>query len=306
MISGTTFTPRQAHWLELDSDTIFDSLLDMSFDVIRLGCYWEEIEKEKGIYDFCSIEKLLKKCEDRQQKVILVIGMKSPRWPEFYFPEWIIKKDPEYVETEVLRFIQKGIETLKHFSCITHWQVENEPLDPSGPDNLKISEKLLEKEIARVRILDPRPIVVTVWGNLLSKRSSFRIAEKLADIVGIDVYYKTPFWKRMYKGPWDTDRTIAKLIATCTKPVWISELQAEPWERHGKEFTSSTPESITVALLEKNIERAERLKPAALFLWGYEYWMYRRNVGDTGYLDVVKQWVKQNKAGDQRVSDQML
>lgn len=236
----------------------------------------------------------------------MVIGMKAPRWPEFYFPEWIIKKDPEHVETEVLRFIQKGIETLKHFSCITHWQVENEPLDPSGPDNLKISDELLEKEIARVRNLDARPIVVTVWGNFLSKRSSFRIAEKLADIVGIDVYYKTPFWKGMYKGPWDTDRTIAKLIATCTKPVWISELQAEPWERQGKDFRHPYPESINLPQLKKNILRAQRLHSEGLFFWGYEYWMYRNVCGDSSFLTAIEDVILENKVVDRQTPDQRL
>lgn len=305
MISGTTFTHRQANWLDLDSDKVFEDLLSCDFDIIRLGCYWSDIEKEKGTYDFAEIVKLLALCERKGQKVLLTVGMKAPRWPEFYFPEWISQKDPEQVETEVLAFIQKGIDKLSRFSCIRYWQVENEPLDPSGPSNLKISEELLKKEVALVRSLDSRPIVVTVWGNALTKRNSFTIAETLADIVGIDLYYKTPFWKSFYKGPWDNDRAIAQVITKCSKPVWITELQAEPWERHGKEFTSSTPESITVALLEKNIERADRLEPEALFLWGYEYWMYRRNVGDTGYLDVVKKRLKRSKAGDQRVSDQM-
>ena len=298
MIHGITYTPRQAKWLDLDTEKTFAELLEWGFDVIRLGCYWNEIEKEKGVYDFTEIEKLLKQCEEKAQNVVLTVGMKAARWPEYYFPEWMEAPRPDTVEKEVLAFVDMCIKKLKKYACITHWQVENEPLDPSGPNHWQISDGLLEKEVTLVRSLDNRPIIINVWGNLLTKRDCFKKAENLADIVGINLYYKTPFWRRLYIGPRDSQFVLKREIKKCSKPVWITELQAEPWERSGKDFRSDSPESISPPLLRKNIEKAVTLGAEAILLWGCEYWVFQKKRGNREYEDIAKKLLSQNRVQD--------
>lgn len=61
--------------------------------------------------------------------------MKAPRWPEYYFPSWVMDKTPEGAREYVLQFIKTVIEKFKKYLCISAWQVENEPLDPSGAAN---------------------------------------------------------------------------------------------------------------------------------------------------------------------------
>lgn len=296
MIRGTTYAPRQAKWLDLSPEETFEQILTWDMDILRLGCYWNEIEKEEGIYEFSEIEDLLNVCEKKNQRVILSIGMKAARWPEYYLPEWIDTSHPDVVEHLVLAFIKKCIIQLKHYSCITHWQVENEPLDPSGPNQWQISEKVLEKEITVVRSLDSRKIIITLWGNSLSKRGYVPIAQDMADIIGLDIYYRTPFWKQIYRGPADSEKSLKHLIKNCTKPVWVTELQAEPWERSGKDFRSDNPESISPQRMKNNIEKARVLGAEAILLWGCEYWIYQKRRGNSMYENIAREFFSQSKA----------
>jgi hypothetical protein len=298
MIHGTTYALRQAKWLGLDTQETFDKVLDLKPDILRLGCYWSDIEKEKGKYDFTEIETLLKACEKSQQSVVLTIGMKAPRWPEFYLPSCMKGLSPENVEKEVLAFIEKGIKTLQEYSCITHWQVENEPFDPSGPLQWKISESLLKKEVVLTRSLDTRPIIVNVWGNLLTRRDSFKKVEKIADIVGINLYYKTPFLGPFYQGPRNNEWTLRRVIRSCSKPVWVTELQAEPWERAGKDFRSERPESISPTQMQKNIDAAKGLGVEGILLWGCEYWLFQKKRGNNTYEKVAKKFFSQSTTQD--------
>lgn len=296
MIIGTTFSHRHAKWLELSVEQTFKDILSLRFDVIRLGLYWDEIEKEKRVYDFTSITSLLDLCQKHNQKVILTIGMKAPRWPEYYLPQWISSQSE--AEEQVFSFIQESINKLSSYSCITHWQVENEPLDPSGPQRMSIRYEVLKEEVTLVRSLDSRPIVINVWGNLLTFRNSFARAKELADVVGVNLYYKTPFWKYFYVGPWNRARTLKQQILTCPKPVWITELQAEPWERKGKDFRADNPETISVSLLKQYIAKAYRLDAEGIFLWGSEYWVYRKQKKDMRIWNCVQEILTQNKAQD--------
>src|SRR5690606_18841192 len=124
--------------------------------------------------------------EQAQQPLVITLGVKAPRWPEFYYPAWIEHKTTSHESTRIaiLTLIEKTMQQLQKFSCITHWQVENEPLDPSGPEQEKISLDFLKAEIALVRSLDARPIIVSVWGNDAIKRGFLPALAPLADIIG--------------------------------------------------------------------------------------------------------------------------
>ena len=47
---GTTFSPAQCEYLGLDWKNAYLRILDEEFDLIRLGAYWSEIEKQEGVY----------------------------------------------------------------------------------------------------------------------------------------------------------------------------------------------------------------------------------------------------------------
>lgn len=281
---GTTFSHRHVSYLGLPIDESFDYLLSMKFQIIRLCCYWNEIQTYKNEWNFQNIHLLLKKCESAGQNVCITIGMKAPRWPEFYIPTWAV----DNIDAACLNFVSMGINQLKHYECISTWQIENEPLDPSGPKNQTVSETLLTREVDIVKKLDDRPVLLTVWGNTLFSRSCYKKITQHADIIGVDIYYRVPTLG-IYCGPGGGDKNIAKSLQQSQKPIWLTELQAEPWENR---WTKPRSESMSPQILLENYKKARKLGAAAILLWGSEFWLKEAKNGNPDYLNAVKKITK--------------
>jgi hypothetical protein len=292
---GTTYAHPHIDYLGLDQEHSLHEMLDFGFDIVRLGCYWNECEPVEGTFNFSRMKNILDHCEERHLEVVMCVGMKAPRHPEYYIPDWLGKRSPERIETEVLRFVKVCVEELRSYSCITHWHVENEPLDPSGPNGWAIPEALLRKEVELVRVLDIRPIVVNFWGNELSKRGLLPLVKDYADIVGLDIYYKVPLDRIGYWHPNDSDRKLKKIIQNFPKPVWITELQAEPWEAGVNVSDHDNPGSMNPDLLRENFVRVKQFDCEVILLWGFEYWLWRKSMGDTRMWDAAKELVLREK-----------
>lgn len=292
MIFGTTYSHKQAQYLNLDVTRDLKTLMTLKFDYIRLCCYWDEIQQSKDITDFSVILKLLDICESSNQKTVLTIGMKAPRFPEFYIPGWTKLYSPEEVSAYTLPFIENTIQKLQHYRCIEYWQVENEPLDPVWPDKRCISFKTLCDEVQKVRKIDPkRKIIINLWGNEKFVNNHKKI-EDIADIAGIDLYYQqysTSFLgKPIYSQPRYSDSEIKKIITSSKKTVWITELQAEPWEKNMQGYRSDNPMSMNARILQSNIKRAINLSPQAILLWGSEYWLWQKERGNPEMWNAVQ------------------
>jgi len=291
---GITLSQSHLEHLNIPIDLAIQESLKHNFAHIRIGAYWNQIEISPGGFDFSKLQYLLSKYEQANQPVVLTLGVKAPRWPEYYWPDFIVNKDPKESQTQqqILTFIKQVIHVTKSFKCITHWQVENEPFDPSGPNNLLIPHSLLEQEIKLVKSLDSRPVIVTCWGNDLLSRGGFHQAEQLADELGVDLYFKQfitqVLGKNIYRGPAQTDKKLIKFFQSCPKPVWITELQAEPWEKDETGYMSDQPQSISPNQLKANIERARKLPVKEILLWGFEYWLWQSQKGNDSYFDAIK------------------
>jgi len=229
------------------------------------------------------MKSLLEMCNSQKQNVVLTLGMKAPRWPEYHWPR-LINQSPNNSMTQltVCKLIQQTISELSQFTCISHWQVENEPLDPSGPNNLTIPVDFFLREVVLVRSLDSsRPIIGTLWGNDLIKRGLFSTMESIVDIVGIDLYPKQYAGKRWgkpyYRGPSQSDSRLETVISHSSKPVWITELQAEPWEEDDRQYRSKKPGSYPQGQREKNILWASQFPVSQILLWGVEYEQYNNS-----------------------------
>lgn len=280
---GTTFAPRQITYLGLDPHQAFQDLLKQQPEIIRLGVYWQEAEPTPNHYDFSQTEWYLKQCERTHQPVMLTIGVKAPRWPEYFWPDHIQVKDPQNSHTQqrLLRFVAQSTTHFQHFNCITHWQVENEPLDVSGPNKLSLPPQLLAQEVAIVRQLDPqhRRVILNLWANKIDFRQVVQLVN-VADILGLDIYPKQFIGrvgkKKLYRGPdWQDLRQICQRY-----PTWITELQAEPWEPDLTNYQSPHPASINGDLLKQNLEQAQTLGAQKILFWGWEYWWWRRQQPD--------------------------
>jgi glycosyl hydrolase family 10 len=280
---GTTFSPKQLQHLSCPIFKALDKAIELNFDHLRICTYWDETEKAEGQYDWSQLEKILNVCQKKQQGVILTLGVKAPRYPEFHFPDWIKNKDLNNSQTQkkILNFIKQTVKKFKNLSCIKYYQVENEALDPSGPDSLTIPFSFLKKEIALVKKLDNRKIIVSLWANELSKRNLLPKLDKTSDIVGLDLYYQQFIGKILnksfYTGPLDSQQKIAKLLRKLNQKAWIMELQAEPWEANEQNYLAKNPKSISPEKIKSFYQKANKLPVSTIFFWGFEYWFYQLN-----------------------------
>src|ERR1700730_10735387 len=102
----------------------------------------------------------------------------------------------------VMEFLQETVERYRGHPALTAWQVENEPLNISGPHRWWIAPQILRQELAAVRAADPsRRVVVTAFAHFnrlldtLSTprgQSAGRLLELLSpgDVLGLDVYQR--------------------------------------------------------------------------------------------------------------------
>ncbi len=157
---------------------------DLKIRKIRVPVYWSEVEKEPGIYDFSKIDFLMDEAAKRNAQVTLVVGLKVPRWPECFLPQWLENEDQKTIETKLFEEIQIVVERYVNHPALERWQVENEALFPFG-DCPQPSAKRWQAEIRSVRLLDgAHPIQLTASGD----KSFWLINAFPADILGVSIY----------------------------------------------------------------------------------------------------------------------
>ncbi|MDO8599821.1 MAG: beta-galactosidase [bacterium] len=279
---GTTLSQKELRHKEIDLDFALGEFKNLGLSWMRLACYWDEIEKQPGKYDFQTIEKIVSFCEENKIKIIMCLGMKSPRWPEFHLPahktnlvhtNLISPGDNKKLLKEVIRFNAQCVEQFGKTKAITVWHIENEAMDVSGPQNLALASSFLAEEIKALRKKDGRKILVSLWGNKLLERSHFPQAITLGDIVGLDVYPRVP--QKLILGfvHYQTPNTsgleyVARLVRHSGKELWITELQAEPWETSEEVKNSNNPPSFLPKHFQDNLNYALSLSPNTILFWG--------------------------------------
>ena len=301
---GFTFSERQADYLDVSWRQAYSAAMDLQPNLVRLAAYWDTIESAPGKYDFSDLDWMLDHTP-AQSSVLLVVGMKAPRWPEYYLPRWLradlhlpkgadVAQDPN-VRAATLRFIAKVVQHERGRSNIKYWQVENEPLDPSGPHQWTIDGGFLAEEIGLVRSLDPaRPIVASMFvdtsplGTLPPWRSRLQDRARellgLADVIGLDVYPIRPVSTRSFQlslqwpvWVWEGRvRGLQQLAQAAGKQTWISEAQAEPWLPSRLVYTGSAPaRNAAPGLTTTTVDRLQADGFNTILLWGVEYWYMR-------------------------------
>ena len=89
---GTTFSARQCRYLGVGAKKTLRETLKTKFDLIRLAAYWDELEPQEDAYDFTSLDWQIAEAASRQIPIVLTVGMKAPRWPEFFIPPWVLTR----------------------------------------------------------------------------------------------------------------------------------------------------------------------------------------------------------------------
>lgn len=278
---GVNFSQKQTENLGLDWQKTYLALLDdLKVKNLKILTHWDLIEPREGEYNFADLDWQIEKAEERGAKIILVIGLKTGRWPECHEPSWVRNQKSETKNQKLLEYIEKIINRYKNSPAIWVWQVENEPFFPFG-ECPKIEKEFLQKEINLVKSLDPenRQILISDSGEF-----SFWIrAARLGDVVGTTLHrrvwakelkiYITHHWFRpIYY--WRKAQIIKKFF---DKEVICTELQAEPWcPTHFTNNHSLEEQQKTMDLdkFRENIEFAKKTGLNTFYLWGSEWWYW--------------------------------
>lgn len=292
MIFGVSFNPTYTRYLGFDAGEVFKTILDeWKFKYIRLSAQWEDIELNRGRYNFSELDYLMNEAEKRGAKILLAVGRKTPRWPECHLPEWAKQISYEEYKQPLRDYISEVIKRYGNHPALEIWQVENEPFLPFGLCKA-MPRKDLEAEISLVKELDQtHPIMVTDSGEL----SLWTKTAGAADLFGTTMYRVV--WSKML-GYWNYDwfpsslyRLRLWLNRVPKEKSYIVELQAEPWIPDGTVQNTSLGEqnkSMNVDRMRKNISYAEETGMPRAYLWGAEWWYWLKKQGEMGIVNYIK------------------
>lgn len=314
---GTTFSQLQCRYLGLDVRQTFRQVCSLGFDLIRLCSYWNELEPASGQFDFTTLDWLLAESQSHEIEVVLTLGMKTPRWPEFHFPNWLMAQQGLHsskgaldqnrtISDLTLRLIEAVMRHTRHAPHLRYWQVENEPLtrlEITAGRWLRAAFLAKEVDLVRQLALPGQTIVMTnaislPGGNLAEDEAALQVSQSLADCVGINVYTRVPSWqKSFYLKPlptyWKTLKRWQQQITKAGKAAWITEAQAEPWEPHQLVPTQQlSPPSASPWHTTQLVTFLGYLGYETVMLWGCEYWYWQQQQGRQEWWEAMQQLIE--------------
>jgi hypothetical protein len=289
LVYGVTFSQKQAIDLGLDWQETFIAILDdLGVKKMRLSAYWDEIESTRDRYAWEDIDWQISEASKREVEIILAVGGRLPRWPECHFPSWYEDLERDEKRKEVLDYIEATINRYKGNKNIINWQIENEPFLSQFGECPKLDKELFDAEIALVKKLDSRPVVITDSGEI----SIWVPAAKRANIFGTTMYRDTYSSKlKSYihypidPGFFRFKKNIARLFAKPEKWMVI-ELQGEPWGPIPFQFMEKKERDRTMNLekFKDMIEFSSKTGFREFYFWGVEWWYWEKETQNNNGL----------------------
>lgn len=290
-LRGVTFIPNDVRYWGRDPAEVLDALLAApGLDVVRLPLYSWETATRDGRWVFRRHQAWLDRIVGAGHRIVPVIGIKQPGYPEVHLP-WRIRRassadqagvvldgDP-LVREFALAMIDAYVGFLKPYEPhIAAVQVENEANYPVAlAEGRRISNEFLAHEVALVRQGLACPVMCTYpdspsldWESIRLWHEGLR-ALRGADLVGFNHYPQklhppgaaadrlfTLRWLRHVAFPMARSLGLAPAIA---------EMQVTPWVE-GKE-AGARPFSVDLNV--QDVRSLEALGPSLLLLWGIDY-----------------------------------
>ncbi|MDE3229005.1 MAG: beta-galactosidase [Chloroflexota bacterium] len=326
---GASFRPLQSDALGLDARETLQTLLAHPFALIRLGAYWNRIEPEPGVFRPDELDWQIEAAERAGKQIILNVGaVKTFGYPEFFAPAHHLRSPlregalvtpatHERLLVAATAFVTNVVKQYRDRQSIVAWQVEHEAVDPLGMEHSwRLAAAFVQTEVAAVRAADPTrsvmmngflpttwPVRAQQWWRTRDQGDSLSVAQRLADIVGIDYYPRHALGaiggRTVYLNANPnvrSQRRRRQLFAWARSSghqLMVAEGQAEPWETV---TTPPNPEQwgMYSCLPEQVIEnynqcmrwnQQEAVSLYAYLFWGAEYWVARKKSGDPSYME---------------------
>lgn len=298
-IYGVAFDPGYAEYLGLDPKESFARIFDdFKFKYVRLAARWDLVEEVSGKMDFSQLDWMVDEVQKRNGKIIMVVGQKTPRWPECHIPDWAGGLPIGQYRTRLNEYISATVNRYKDNPVLEIWQVENEPFLEFGGKCPEFTEQNLIDEIKLVKSLDPNHPTMTTDAGEVSLWN--RTANK-ADLFGFTVYRvvwdkNIGYWTYDYVMPTAGYRVRLAMNGRDINTAYAVELQAEPWIPSLP--LTSTPiseqfKSMDLNRLKANVEFTNKIGVSRAYLWGAEWWLWLEKQGDGSFVDYVKKLRKE-------------
>ena len=273
---GVSFSLKYAREMGIDPQACLKlALKDLGVKRLRLMSYWDIHEPQSGRYDFTDLDWQFKLAKNYGARVSLALGLRQPRWPESHWPDWVDQTNTTTWVPQLSRFINAVVNRYKDHPSLSSWQLENEALLKTFGQNGNFDRIRLIDEYKLVKQLDPRnPVIMTTsdsWG--------LPIRKPRPDIYGISLYrrfYDRGKYRRSHRPAFFYKMRAAFIQASTSKPVFIHELQAEPWGPKATVDMSLTDQqkTMTADYFVQTIRFAVSTGLSPTYLWGLEWWYW--------------------------------
>ncbi len=301
--------PGRAQWC---ADTLATILTGTGARHVRISVEWSQVETSAEVYDFSVVDAELAAAQKSGAKVLLSIGVKAQRNPEYYIPAWVLARvtltegevvsgDP-YLHDQALAMVRAVTAHVASSNAIEAWAADNEPYIASvRAGRWTLSPAFVRAEVAAIKANDPRHRIVSInqaqhfvfdrrWKQALADGDA--LAASVYPFRNFDLFGHTVVVPILEMGPLGPNYAAqARAAHAAGKPFWITELQAEPWVDSDIRLVSPAHPSanLTPARFLKNIEYARRSGADRVYLWGAEWWLYeRQHFGDSRWWDMAK------------------
>lgn len=283
---GASFSTQYTEYLGLEVAEVYEALLTDFDDLekLRIPVYWDQVEQERGIYELDTVDYLMNRAAEEGIDVTLVVGMKVPRWPECFIPDWAGGVDDETFKAGFFAMIEHVVERYREHPALERWQVENEPFFPFGECPTPDPDRF-EQTVRFVRLLDAdHPIQSTTSGE----QSLWFLRTWNIDVLGVSLYREV--WNKTLgafvfpHSPmfYSVQRIISEPFVDM---VIVSELQMEPWIPEDIENIDESIEELyemfPIEDMESNLAFAKQIGADELYLWGVEWWYYMKEQGES-------------------------
>jgi hypothetical protein len=291
---GVSFSLKQCRAFGIDTAGTLGWLLDKGWRRFRLMSYWDEHEKEQGVFDFTALDAQIQQISEAGGVISLCLGARQPRWPENHWPDWAWQADKSVRSEALLNYIQTVVNRYKDNPAIVSYQLENEALLKSFGLRPEVDRSRLRAEFTLVKRLDPpRPVIMTTstsWGIPLRR--------PIPDIVGFS-YYHTVWNNRLHDYTTAGQSALVhRLRAWLVRAIWqrpsfIHELQCEPWAPKAiwEVSTAEQDKSMSLMHIAASFQKARQTGLQPVDIWGSEWWYWRHIHGDDSIWEAVQKQV---------------